>query len=309
MKQFNNSGLGCQCFVASYHPPHCRGVANGIIPEGFTVPCGRGDTESGKLFKLILYLMPVTIVPFIIVGTMLAMFRSVRKVERKMLKYGASVLQLRATSQRQEAQDPNSATRRGKQTSSPSILIKILSIRPCVFRNSYGASRSNNARSQRRAIFYMAMSYSLTWVLIWIPLYILLFVINNNATRVMNGILHPLQGLYNLIVYLSPKVRNARNTKRGKLPWRQAIAKAWISKGKEDHRRAVVVRGHSINASMWQRFQNVSSRFMNRRNKRFSAALAISKARVSDGASTIQSPLTVQQNQPKNTDPTTGTEL
>ena len=26
-------------------------VTNGIIPEGFTIPCGRGDTASGNLFK------------------------------------------------------------------------------------------------------------------------------------------------------------------------------------------------------------------------------------------------------------------
>ena len=44
----------------------------------------------------------------------------------------------------------------------------------------------------------------------------------------------PLQGLYNLIVYMSPKVRHARNTKRGKLPWRQAIVKAWMSRGEKE---------------------------------------------------------------------------
>jgi len=38
VKQFNNDGLVGNCCLSSYHLPHCRGVANGIIPEGFTVP-------------------------------------------------------------------------------------------------------------------------------------------------------------------------------------------------------------------------------------------------------------------------------
>ena len=67
-----------------------------IILEGFTVPCGRGDTESGYLFRLIMYLIPVIITPAIIVSTMIIMYRTVRKIERKMLSYGAGVLRLPA---------------------------------------------------------------------------------------------------------------------------------------------------------------------------------------------------------------------
>ena len=48
-----------------------------IILEGFTVPCGRGDTESGYLFRLIMYLIPVIITPAIIVSTMIIMYRTV----------------------------------------------------------------------------------------------------------------------------------------------------------------------------------------------------------------------------------------
>ena len=90
---------------------------------------------------------------------------------------------------------------------------------PRVFQNDY-ASRSNNARSQKRTVLYMAMSYALTWALTWIPAYIMGVVVNNDVTRILLAIFYPLQGLYNLIVYMSPKVRHARNTKRGKLPWR-----------------------------------------------------------------------------------------
>ena len=93
-----------------------------------------------------------------------------------------------------------------------------MSICPCIFRNYY-ASNPNNARSKRRAVLYMAMSYYLISALTWIPTYLFFFGISNNATGIINGILPPLQGLYNLIVvYMSPNVRNARNKKRGKLP-------------------------------------------------------------------------------------------
>ena len=243
MKQYNNNGLG-GCYLTSYHPPHCRGVANGIIPEGFAIPCGRGDTESGNLFKLVGYLVPLTIVPTIIVGTMITMHRTVRKIERKMRNYGATSLRLRASRiQARVVEGPNTT-----------LKSKLLSICPCVFRNYY-TSRSNNARSQKRAVLYMAMSYSVTWALTWIPFYIVYYGISNKATGILVAMFTPLQGLYNLVVYMTPKVRNARNTKRVKLPWRQAIAKVWMSKGEKD--RAIVGRRHSMTALMWQRFHIV----------------------------------------------------
>ena len=76
------------------HQPHCRVVANCIIPEGFTVPCGRRDTESGHLLQHIIYLVPITITPVIIIGTMVTMYRTVRRIKRKMQNYGASTLRL-----------------------------------------------------------------------------------------------------------------------------------------------------------------------------------------------------------------------
>ena len=287
MKQFNNTGVGGQCHITNYHPPHCQGIANGIIPEGFTIPCGRGDTESGNLFKGIAYLVPLTITPAIIVGTMVIMYRTVRKIERKMQNYGAGALRLRARQHRQ-AQEVNDPT-----TSFiffESVKIKLLSICPCVYPH-HNASRSNNARSQKRAVLYMAMSYSLTWALTWIPVYIFLFVISSNVTRVMAAVLHPLQGLYTLIVYMSPKVRNARNTKRGKLPWFQAIAKAWMSKGEKD--RAIVSRRYIKTSSLRPRLQSRLSQFMDRRSNRSSAAVTSSSKASTSVSPMIDPPSTI----------------
>ena len=119
----------------------------------------------------------------------------------------------------------------------------------CVVWN-HPSPRSNCARSQKRAVLYIVMSYSLIWALTWILLFILFFAVRNKATHVLQTILQPLQGFYNLIVYMSsPKVINARNKKRGQLPWRQSLAKAWMSKG-EMSRRAISTRRHTKTASM-----------------------------------------------------------
>ena len=111
--------------------------------------------------------MPLTIVPAIIVGTMVTMYITVRKIERMILNYGTSVLRLRAHQRQSRVVDyPNSARGSDNHTS-PSIFFetlkgKLVIICLCVFRNDY-ALRSNNARFQKRAVLYMAMSYSLTW--------------------------------------------------------------------------------------------------------------------------------------------------
>ena len=102
MKPFNTCAglLGGNCYPTSDHPSHCcQGVANDIIPRNCTVPCGRGDPESENIFKLIVYLMPDAITPAarIIVGTMVTMYRTLLKFERKMrTNYGASALRLRS---------------------------------------------------------------------------------------------------------------------------------------------------------------------------------------------------------------------
>ena len=297
-KSFNSDGDIIACLPIRYYPPHCSAVEYGIIPAGYTIPCGRGDTDSGIMFQTIVGLlaisfMPYIITPSIIVGTMVTMYRTVRKIERKMRNYGAGALRLRAQQrQAQVVDDPNAAGGRGTRTRR-SIFIaalksKLVSICPCMFRNGY-ASRSNNARSQKRAVLYMAMSYSLTWALTWVPLVLFISIKNKNVTNFLPVILFPLQGLYNLIAYMAPKVRNARNTRRGKLSWRQAIAKAWMSRGEED--RAIVGRRHTntaslrqrLTASMRQRFQGRLSRLIpNRRSKR-SPALTSTNASVSGG--------------------------
>jgi hypothetical protein len=47
----------------------------------------------------------------------------------------------------------------------------------------------------------------------------------------MLGVFQCLQGLYNFFVYISPKVKSAKRSRRENITWCQAFKKAWMSKG------------------------------------------------------------------------------
>lgn len=67
-----------------------------------------------------------------------------------------------------------------------------------------------------------------------------------------------IQGLYNLLVYMSPKVREAKKSKRENLTWRQAFVKARMSKGRktvEKSRRGISIT--NVSASLKQVLQNI----------------------------------------------------
>ena len=84
----------------------------------------------------------------------------------------------------------------------------------------------------------MATGYALAWTLVWIPFMIVVFIHESHATTILNACLTPLQGLFNFLVFMSPKVRSAKQPRRGNknLTWRQAFIKAYMSRG--ERRRA-----------------------------------------------------------------------
>ena len=268
-KGFNNSFYGGACAATPYNPPHCKDYENGAIPDGFTIPCGRGDTASGAghLSQGIMYFLLVSVTPVIIFGTMFSMYKTVRNIEQKMKTYGAGALRLRAQQrQRQavdDANDSSSSESDNRFSMNPSVLLGSLKNglrRMFLCRKQYpAASRSNNATSQKRAVLYMATSYSVSWALTWVPIYI--------GAIHLQAILLPLQGFYNFIVYMAPKVRNARITRRGKLPWRKAITKALMSRGEKDRTKGRSLRTSPVSRckpSMRQRIARsvLSPRFL-----------------------------------------------
>jgi hypothetical protein len=101
LKAFNNPGNeGSFCFAYPYNPPHCIGLKGGSTPEGFHIPCGRGDLSDKPLgvvsFFLIGQMVIAVLTPLVIFCTMALMYKSVLRLSRRMQSYGASALRLTA---------------------------------------------------------------------------------------------------------------------------------------------------------------------------------------------------------------------
>ena len=105
---------------------------------------------------------------------------------------------------------------------------------PCLHRREAQppTSRSNRTTSQKRVILHKAAGYALTWAVVQIHFMIINFLHESHATLILNACLTPLQGLFNFLVLMSPKVRNTKRPRRGEnLTWYQAFIKAFTSRG------------------------------------------------------------------------------
>ena len=221
------------CRVLPYYPPHCDGYDFGEIPKGnFTIPCGRGDWvhEYSPLLKRVLNggigYFPVLVTPFVIIVTMVMMFRYMLNIEKKLQFYGVRSFRqniLRAT-MKNVVQNENVSLRESRWCIIP----------PCFCREKTPELelRSNRPRSQKRYIVYMALGYASAWVFTWVP-FICVSAWLNYFTGMLTTVFTPLQGLFNFIVYMAPKVRTFRKSKRNEeqLSWWQSFSKAWASKG------------------------------------------------------------------------------
>jgi hypothetical protein len=246
MKAYND--YGPFCFIVPKDAPHCIGHENGETPEGFSIPCGRGDGGENPILYLVTWIVSfgstLIITPTIIVGTMLLMYRSVSKIEKNMRNYGVGALRLNARpaggGNRGDNAVTNSTTCTNDQHDGVMRRVKILvmcMIPRCIHRRDdqpRPTSRSNRATSQKRSILHMATGYALAWAFVYIPFMIAYFLRRSHATSILSCCLAPLQGLFNFLVYMSPKVRSAKQPRRGggeNVSWRQAFIKAYMSRG------------------------------------------------------------------------------
>ena len=125
---------------------------------------------------------------------------------------------------------------------------------PCLHSDDQLASRSNRFTCQKRSILHMALAYSMAWVFVWIP-FILVSLHRSYPTEILNGCFTPLQGLYNFLVFMSPKVRNAKRSRIVDVTWIQAFVKAYLSRGAKNIRRqSLGSSGRSSNKSSWRKF-------------------------------------------------------
>ena len=81
----------------AYDPKHCEGYEDGIVPDGYTTPCGRGGTDSAGTTYFIPVFFPAVLfaLPVIIIVTISLMYRTVVISENRLKKYGRYGLALK----------------------------------------------------------------------------------------------------------------------------------------------------------------------------------------------------------------------
>ena len=234
------------CFFQTFDAPHCIGYENGDTPEGFSIPCGRGDGGENPILYLVTSIVGfgsvLIVTPTVIIGTMLLMYRSVSKIEKNMRNYGVGALRLKVRPGGGNRGDAAVTNRTSGATNDQGIMSRIKRssmriITPCLHSRDdqpRPTSRSKSrATSQKRAILHMATGYALAWAFVFIPFMIHFFLHESHATLIISACLTPLQGLFNFLVFMSPKVRSAKQPRRGEnfLSWHQAFIKAYMSRG------------------------------------------------------------------------------
>jgi len=268
LKNYNPSGAG-HCVSPVYYPPHCVGCDDGVIREGFTIPCERG---RGRLPALLTTFFILASSPPIIIGVSLFfIYRAVVKLEQKIAGYGvgslrASVFQQNSLRSSNMATPQSTTSINNEQGDSKlfaqlrklfsSVLSKISSKGEQQEMNVSLQRRSSSQARRSRTIWHKAIAYSISYVLSFsfIAVHVIVEGIAKKevpiAVRYLGAIFIPLQGFYNLVIYLYPTVITIKRKKsRGVkvLSWRQAIVKALWSKGPGDRNSRSASSLRSVN--------------------------------------------------------------
>ncbi len=263
------------CFAVTHNlsAPHCIGVKDGDTVEGFSIPCGRGDAfyDNSIMFP-ILFLAMISPPPVIIITTMMMMYRTVLKIERNAARYGIKTLRLNVGLEReQHGADSND----DMNEDAPNISQKIQDCISCfchslrhllTCRNNINHNENHNAEadvkrcwmrmtarpparrrsirstrvSRKKAVLQMASGYVAAWGLMGLPFLVFNFFPSFETGIILN-LFNPLLGLFNFIVFMSPKVRAARKMKHrrrgqhqtttGNVSWSEAAFDAYMSRG------------------------------------------------------------------------------
>ena len=151
-------------YPQQYNPPHCFLYEDGITPDGYVVPCGRGDELALDLVGYIIILPILFGAPFVISVIMTLMYRAVSKTEKKMQKYGIGALRLKKTNLAVQSGRKNDAQGITNETNEEGSS-KLKSLCKKCFASckdsQQPASRSNKAQSQSKVICYRALAYSI----------------------------------------------------------------------------------------------------------------------------------------------------
>ncbi len=240
-EHFNDDGFG-NCIWPDFYAPHCE---NGYESEelraaGFKIPCGRGlqGSHIAMLSGMVLMFIPI----FIMITSLGLIYRSVRKTERKLEKYKFTLHQSQNnrssvwSSIRLSMHSMTASMRWSKSPSTRSLANGHQENEPVV----HVGNRSNNTRSQSRAVMRKALCYSFAWLASF-GFFLIGMMIMLGGMRYPLGITYvtslfgPLQGFFNFLIFMLPKVIAAKKPKRGggrgEVSWCAAFTKAFWSRG------------------------------------------------------------------------------
>jgi hypothetical protein len=219
------------CWVGS-DPPGCF--------DDPGVECTRGN--DAKTLFLIFATGPYIALPIVIVLTMALMYRTAKENEKKMSGYGIHTLRLRATiangDQRQETDESStSSSERRRFSSIRQSFQKIRSsLQFCKRDDSIAlTSRSNKLNKQSKAVIQKAWAYSLAFFATYFfPLLLSIFDFtgrdDNLTLNLLARIFYPLQGLFNFMVFIYPRIISARQRDKS-LTFGRAFIHAIQSRG------------------------------------------------------------------------------
>jgi hypothetical protein len=223
-----NPQPGGICLGPYTNMPHCWGAGDESTIKGlFEIPCGRGAKDfitKGKVFLLSEIACP----PIIMFVSLAAIYRTVRNTEKKIDKFKFRASRPKATT----------ASSQSSPDGRSSILARMRSSIGSGLERFYESQQSQPKHPKSRAVMHKAMAYSFSWLISWIWIILHFFVRSHNSFILYAGVTFlPLQGVYNLAIFMFPKVIGAKKSKREKLSWRQAFVKAFWSKGGRNNRR------------------------------------------------------------------------
>ncbi len=210
---YNSNGVVCYC--VEYEPPHCWGVEEGTVLEGFTIPCGRGR----KVAKWIRFSFNLPGTILVLIGIVIIMgliYKDVSGHEHRMQQYGANAIRRSITLRNSAAisEERNRISGMGG-----------------IFKRFKSCTRRTNDRfrstTNSRAVLYKAFAHSLAWLLTRV-IFIIPFIFSSRGDDepflliLLTTIFFPLYGLCNLIIQVYPCIMEIKAS--GDISWFRAIA-------------------------------------------------------------------------------------
>ena len=227
---YNSDLASGNCTAMPVHdPPHCAGYEDGQVPEGFEIPCGRGS--GGENFYSLSKLIVLFIPPIVVSISLGMIFSFVHKQEKRTRRYGAGAVN------NSTQHTANSAAGGENSTSNKISINSIVSFMKTSFGKKSSRSNSNQEYTMSRAVFHRALAYSAAYFLTWgwaiLSVILKLAGVWNPRAPIVydyfGNIFNPLQGFFNLLIFMHPNVMRAKRSPGDDISWCRAFAQVFRS--------------------------------------------------------------------------------